>query len=112
MAQDWARPFYNSKAWQRCRQAYIAHRITVDGGLCERCSKKGKYNLGKEVHHKIWLNPNNINNPEITLSFDNLEYLCETCHTHEHVGKYSPTREGLKFNENGELVKEDTLPPI
>ena len=105
MAQAWARPFYNSKAWRKCRATYIAHRITIDGGLCERCSKKGLTRLGKEVHHKIYLTLENIKDPNISLSFDNLEYLCETCHSHEHVGEATATREGLMFDENGELAE-------
>ena len=104
MAQIWARKLYNSKAWKRCRELYSQSK----NGLCERCLKKGKYVAGEEVHHKIWLTPNNINDPDITLSFDNLELLCASCHTHEHVGKFSPTVEGLTFNSNGELVEVES----
>lgn len=102
MAQIWARKFYNSKAWKNCRELYKQSK----NGLCERCLRKGKYSAGEEVHHKIWLTPNNINDPDITLSFNNLELLCASCHTYEHVGKFSPVREGLIFNSNGELVEE------
>ena len=101
MAQDWAKPFYNSKKWIKCRELYKQEK----NGLCERCLKRGIYNPGEEVHHKIWLTPQNINDPEITLSFNNLELLCASCHTYEHVGKLSPVREGLMFNEIGELVE-------
>jgi len=36
------------------------------------------------VHHLIELDPVNINNPEIALSFDNLELLCRECHAEVH----------------------------
>src|SRR5690606_33094450 len=49
--QPWARSFYKSRAWQKCREAYIAYRH----GLCERCGAGGKV-----VHHKVYLTPDNI----------------------------------------------------
>lgn len=96
MAQEWAIKFYNSKEWKKCRESYINN--TVDK-LCERCSMPGE-----EVHHKIYLTPENINNPYITLSWDNLELLCSSCHSKEHNEKYSPVREDVMFNEEGDLV--------
>ena len=36
------------------------------------------------VHHLIELDPVNINNPEITLNFNNLELLCRDCHAEVH----------------------------
>ena len=101
MAREFAIKFYNSKAWKKCREAY---KQSVNG-LCERCLKAGKYVPGDEVHHKIPLTPENINNPYITLSFENLELLCSSCHSIEHNRKYKEiVREGLKFDENGDLV--------
>ena len=100
MARDFAKKFYNSKAWKKCRASYI---LSVNG-LCERCLANGKYVPGDEVHHKIYLTPENINNPEIALSFSNLELLCATCHSKEHNEKYSQLREGFGFDENGDLV--------
>src|SRR5690606_27192736 len=98
--QPWARSFYKSRAWQRCREAYIAYRH----GLCERCGAGGKI-----VHHKVYLTPDNINDPEITLSFDNLELLCATCHQHEHF-ETLPTAEGLRFTADGDLIAVDGSP--
>ncbi len=49
MAKDWAKAFYKSAAWQKCRDSYIAKRIAADGGLCEECQEE----LGYIVHHKI-----------------------------------------------------------
>lgn len=100
MAKEFSQKFYKSSAWKKCRMAYIKSVY----GLCERCNKPGYI-----VHHKILLTPNNINNPNVTLNWDNLEYLCLDCHNLEHNfdrDKKPVTREGLKFNKNGELVEE------
>ena len=103
MAKEWAKAFYKSKEWKECRAAYIQ---SVNG-LCERCLKKGIVNPGYIVHHKIHLTPENINNSEITLNWDNLEYVCKECHDKEHfIQEPEVTRKGLRFNEFGELVKE------
>ena len=103
MAREFARKFYGSRAWKECRASYI---LSVNG-LCERCLKAGKYVPGDEVHHKIYLSPDNINNPDITLSFENLELLCSSCHSIEHNRKYKEiVREGLKFDDLGNLVKD------
>ena len=79
-AADW---FYKTTAWQNCRDAYTREA----GGLCERCYAKGKIVPGEIVHHKIHLTPENVNDPDIALSFDNLELLCRGCHGKEHSHK-------------------------
>lgn len=101
MAREFAKSFYQSKAWKKCRQSYFISKH----GLCERCG-----NPGKIVHHKIYITPENVNDPDVTLNFDNLELLCQECHNREHFEKYSPTRWGLKFDEKGNLVPDDTPP--
>ena len=53
-------------------------------GLCERCLSHGIIKPGDEVHHIMRLSLENINNPEITTNFDNLELLCSSCHYAEH----------------------------
>ena len=95
MAREFAKKFYNSIAWLKCRLAYFQSVF----GLCERCGMPGD-----EVHHKIELTPVNINNPEITLNWDNLELLCQSCHSIHHMSKYSPLREDVMFDSNGDLV--------
>ena len=75
-----ARSFYMSRAWVKCRKGYAASK----GGLCERCWSKGLIVPGEEVHHKIRLTPENISDPAIALNWDNLELLCKNCHLEEH----------------------------
>ena len=74
------REFYSSKQWTQCAIAYRQSKQ----GLCERCLKKGLIVPCDEVHHKIRLTKENINNPQISLNFDNLEALCSECHDKEH----------------------------
>ena len=82
-APEQQRAFYKSKAWQRCRSAYIASV----GGLCERCLARGYFVPGYIVHHKEYIDTNNITDPSVLFSFENLEYLCEKCHNQEHFGE-------------------------
>lgn len=72
--------FYRSKAWRICREAYIKKC----GGLCERCLANGIYKAGYIVHHKIFLTEDNYQDPSVALNFENLEYLCESCHNSIH----------------------------
>ena len=99
MAREFSKSFYNSLEWKRARKAYIASKF----GICERCGKPNS----KQVHHKIYLTPENVNNPEITLDFNNFELLCDVCHQREHNEKYSPTEWGLCFDESGDLIRRD-----
>ena len=94
--KPYAKKFYRSKEWLRCRQSYIASKY----GLCERCA-----DVGKIVHHKRYITPENIHDPSITLNHANLELLCATCHQHEHYKKDSAIAEGLVFDSNGDLVR-------
>ncbi|MGG4462619.1 HNH endonuclease [Micromonospora provocatoris] len=94
--KEYAKKFYNSRAWKKCRESYFKSKY----GLCERCSGPGKI-----VHHKRYITPYNINNHEITLNHSNLELLCQTCHNKEHNEKYSPTVEGVTFDDQGMLVE-------
>ena len=80
MSKPFARKFYSSKAWQDCRNEYARRRHY----LCENCLRKGIYKPGEIVHHIIELDPVNINNPEVTLNFNNLELLCRDCHAEAH----------------------------
>lgn len=80
MSQPYARAFYSSIQWQECREAYAKSKRY----LCEDCLAKGLYTPGEIVHHIIHLNPENIDDPTITLNFDNLRLVCRKCHGEEH----------------------------
>ena len=95
--KDFAKSFYLSKAWRKARRAILER----DMGLCVRCGRPGDI-----VHHKIHLTPENINDPEISLSADNLETLCRECHAIEHEGKPA-TASGLIFDGEGNLVEAE-----
>lgn len=96
MAKAWAKAFYSSTAWTATREAYISYK----GGLCEMCLLKGRYVPGDTVHHIIHLTPDNINNPEISLSWDNLMLLCRDCHADIH------SRKSRRFvvKDDGEVI--------
>jgi 5-methylcytosine-specific restriction endonuclease McrA len=99
--KPWAEKFYKSKAWQKCRQAYFIYRH----GICERCGRPGEI-----VHHKEYLTPANINDPNITMGFDNLELLCQDCHNKEH-SKQSCVKDGLMFDDDGNLMQSPPSKP-
>lgn len=81
--RDFARGFYQSKAWLDTRQAYAASV----GWLCEDCLSRGLYVPGKVVHHVTPLTPENIKDPSVALSWDNLRLVCQDCHAAEHRQK-------------------------
>lgn len=66
--------FYDSAIWKKQR-LYILHRDNF------QCQQSGCHKLATEVHHKIELNKDNINDLNITLNEDNLISLCHDCHT-------------------------------
>lgn len=97
MAKSFSRKFYNSQAWIRTAKAFKQSKF----GLCEKCGKPGE-----EVHHVIPLTPDNISDPNISLSWDNLMLLCRSCHELIEE-KALATRKGLRFNEYGQLEEVD-----
>lgn len=94
MAQEYASRFYKSQAWKNCSKAY---KESV-GGLCENCNRNGLIVAGAIVHHKIHITPENINNTEVSLNWDNLELLCRNCHAAIHKGKR------YKINSDGSIA--------
>lgn len=105
MAKKWTNGFYVSKAWRKTRDAYFKSQR----GQCERCMAEyiaGDRRLediqpGFIVHHKKELTPENINDPRVSLSFDNLELLCEDHHNKQHKAK--PKR--YHFDKNGNIIE-------
>lgn len=98
MAQEFAKVFYNSTAWKRCRSSYIAQRQAMDGGVCETCHEQPGY----IVHHKIWLTAENISNADISLNHEHLRYDCLVCHNKESEEEKKVER--YMFDEMGQLV--------
>ena len=104
MAQPFAEKFYKSSKWRECRNAYA----TMRGHLCEQCLRRNVLSYGEIVHHKIELTPENINDPSITLNYNNLELLCRQCHAEVHDKRKKHRR--YFIGENGEVIIED--PPV
>ena len=80
MSKAFSRKFYSSQAWADCREAY---RRSVHG-LCETCAKKGLIVPGEIVHHIIELTPDNIDDPSVTMDWNNLRLVCREHHAAEH----------------------------
>ena len=106
--------FYNSKAWKQNRVAYAISQHCI----CERCGRPvyvsgineslpKKKRLRYIVHHKIHLNEENMNDDSIAFDWNNLELLCIECHNREHYEQ--PTKDGLMFDENGNLVERNVV---
>ena len=106
VAKEFAKSFYESKAWKRCRRSYIAGRMMIDGGTCEVC----KENPGYILHHKIILTKENINDPNVSLNWSNLRWECKACHDAEEGHGVSNKRAGLlvAFDAEGQPIP---LPP-
>lgn len=101
MAKEFAKAFYKSQAWLKCRQGYIALRESIDGGMCEECHNERGY----IVHHKILLTPENINDPQTTLNFDNLKFDCKACHDKEEIHGFIKREETLcRFGADGQPI--------
>lgn len=96
MARDFARGFYKSAAWLKCRAAFIAERVAIDGGICQRCGQ----DLGYIVHHREWLTPENLTDPEVALNHENLEYVCLACHNKIEQGEEEPR---VRFTPDGRV---------
>lgn len=79
--KEFAEGFYKSIEWKNCRRDYIKSV----GGLCEKCLKQGIYKPAIIVHHIEHITPNNIENPEITLNYANLQAVCRDCHAALHA---------------------------
>ena len=96
MAKEWAKKFYQSNAWINARDYMMAKYHYI----CQKCKNRP----AEIVHHIIWLNPANINNPNITLGEKNLIPVCRECHAEIHEG-VKPTIEDLCFTDDGQLIR-------
>lgn len=102
--------FYKSKVWEDVRKTiWLKQNL-----LCNRCHKpvyvdgisdyipKENRRIGI-VHHKIYLDDNNITDINITLNQDNLEGICIDCHNIEH-NKNNVIRPDYIFDANGDVI--------
>lgn len=101
MAREFAKKFYNSAAWVKTSKAYAASRLFI----CERCGEPAKKYV---VHHKRHLTPQNINDPAVALSWDNLQLLCLDCHNTTH---YAKQKRKIFFDSSGQVVGVGEDPP-
>jgi 5-methylcytosine-specific restriction endonuclease McrA len=99
MANDYAKGFYASAAWVKCRDGFMSSKNYI----CERCGE-----VAVICHHKKHITPANISDPNITLNWDNLEALCQACHNEVHMSKGAIVK-GLRFTADGDLIQ--TPPP-
>lgn len=75
--------------------------------------ERGELKPADVVHHKIPLNPENVNDPAISLNPELLIALCDDCHTevHKQLGigalgtprRDEPSRVG--FDEEGNVIR-------
>lgn len=88
--------FYKSDNWKKVREEVILRA----NGRCEICGK-----VGNEVHHKIHLTLDNLDDPLIALNEDNLLLLCKDCHNKMH-NRFNAKTPKYKWNEDGDLIEE------
>lgn len=104
--------FYHSKVWNDVRKTiWLKQKL-----LCNRCGlpvyvdgisdylPKDKRRIGI-VHHKIYLDNNNVFDENITLDEKNLEGICIDCHNKEHISS-GTTRKDYLFDDEGNLIKK------
>lgn len=90
--------FYRSKKWTKLRDAYYLQKL----GKCENCGElvgMGQFN----VHHKIELNDNNVDDPTISLNQKNLILLCVNCHNIIH-NRFKKNEDRVLFDKKGNVI--------
>lgn len=110
MSSGARRYFYNSKLWNNVRKnVWLKQNL-----LCSVCGKpvyvdgisdylpKEKRRIGI-VHHKIWLDNNNLDDDNITINENNLIGVCKECHENIHHSNMS-CRKDMMFDEDGNIV--------
>lgn len=85
-------------------QIPVGEDYVVPPKMCERCFKRGYLTPAKVVHHITWLNPENINDPHVTLGYSNFMRLCQDCHAAVHAHE---DESRVMFDEHGNVVWRD-----
>lgn len=96
MAKDFAKAFYKSRAWREVRWQALRR----DHFQCVQCG-----DIAEEVDHIIELTPENIDDPRIALSLENLQSLCHDCHTRKTKGWGADLGDGFAFDESGQVIR-------
>ena len=101
MAKSFSYRFYHSRDWEQARELALQR----DAYLCQHCLKAGVTTPATMVHHIIELTPANITDPNIATDPRNLVSLCDLCHKKVHGwARQGSTRQGLSFDEDGNLI--------
>lgn len=69
-----AKRFYASERWRRLRALFLR-----ENPLCAACERNGRTTAARHVHHKR----KRQDHPDLALDWDNLEALCQPCHSIE-----------------------------
>ena len=113
MPREFAKKFYQSAKWRKCRGDYVKSRQLTDGGLCEIC----RHRPGEEVHHVKELTAENIADPRIALNSDNLKFICRECHFRtrdDNFGRFMPQFETtvgayFDFGNSAPVLKQQKI---
>lgn len=87
--------FYKSDTWKLAREI----KIRSVNGRCERCGS-----IGKEVHHIVRLNQDNVMDVSVSINPENLILLCKDCHNKEHR-RFSKE---MMFDAEGNIIYSET----
>ena len=109
MARPFAVPFYHSMAWRRCREGYMSSVVDVGGEpcpphMCERCFSRGMLVPADTVHHIRHIDPTNVGDPSVTLSWDNLMRVCRDCHAELHSDDPDGPEPRVSFDADGRVI--------
>lgn len=105
--------FYKSKVWKNVRHSIwlkqnllcaICHKPVYVAGISDYIPKENRRT--GIVHHKIWLDNNNINDDDITINDDNLIGVCKECHENIHHPDVSH-RKDVMFDDDGNLISKE-----
>ena len=103
--------FYQSAIWKKVRKniwlkqnclCAICNKPVYVDGISEWIPKENRRT--GIVHHKIFLDNNNIYDDNITINEDNLIGVCKECHELEHHTDIS-TRKDYMFDDYGNLIR-------